>query len=127
VYVDNASKGDNIFIKGRLHTVRPIALEKTPVFKENCREYTVMQTENFGAVTQIEVGALLVGKIKNHHANACVKRGEEKGMFLYGGSTVILLLEKGAAVMREELFTATEGGEETSVRMGERLGTKEKG
>lgn len=127
VYVDNASKGDNVFIKGRLHTVRPIALEKTPVFKENCREYTVMQTENFGAVTQIEVGALLVGKIKNHHTLADVKRGEEKGMFLYGGSTVILLLEKGAAAIREELFTATEGGEETPVRMGERLGTKEKG
>ncbi len=123
VYVDNASKGDNVFIKGRLHTVRPIALEKTPVFKENCREYTVMETENFGAVTQIEVGALLVGKIKNHHRLATVKRGEEKGMFLYGGSTVILLLEKGAAAIREELFTATEGGEETPVRMGEKLGT----
>ncbi len=124
IYLDNARKGENVFIKGRLHTVRPIALEKAPVFRQNCREYTVMQTESFGEVTQVEVGALLVGKIKNHHGACEVLRGEEKGMFLYGGSTVILLLQRDAAQIREELFAATEAGEETPVMMGERLGTK---
>ena len=70
IYVDNGSKGENVFIPGKLHTVRPIALEALPVFVRNCREYTVMDTENFGTVTQIEVGALLVGRIANHHAVA---------------------------------------------------------
>ena len=124
VYIDSGTKGGNLFIKGRLHTVRPIALEATPVFKQNCREYTVMHTDNFGDVTQVEVGALLVGKIKNHHEDVEISRGEEKGMFLYGGSTVVLLLEKERAYVDSRFFEATERGEETDVVMGERIGLK---
>ena len=66
-YIDNGVKGGNVFIPGKLHTVRPVALEKFPVFTQNCREYTVIRTENFGDVVQMEVGAMLVGKIKNDH------------------------------------------------------------
>ncbi len=123
IYFDDGSKGENTFIKGKLHTVRPIALEATPVFKQNCREYTVMQTKNFGTATQIEVGAMLVGKIKNHHADYDFKRGEEKGTFLYGGSTVILLLQKDRVALDKRYFTATENDLETDVRMGQRLGS----
>ena len=122
VYIDNGTKGGNLFINGRLHTVRPIALESVPVFKENCREYTVMHTDNFGDITQVEVGAMLVGKIKNHHDETDISRGEEKGMFLYGGSTVILLIEKGRANIDSRFFEATERGEETDVMLGERIG-----
>lgn len=126
IYLDNGSKGENVFIKGKLHTVRPIALEATPVFKQNCREYTVLDTENLGKVTQIEVGAMLVGKIKNHHGAHEFKRGEEKGTFLYGGSTVILLMEKDSAHINEEYFTATANGDEIEVKMGQLLGTATK-
>ena len=125
IYVDNAQKGNNVFIKGKLHTVRPIALETLPVFKRNCREYTVMDTENFGRVTQIEVGALLVGKIKNHHGKAQVFKGQEKGTFLYGGSTIILLLEKGAVKIDSEYFDMTANGEEVDVKMGQKVGFSE--
>ena len=124
VYFDSGSKGENVFIKGKLHTVRPIALESLPVFVRNCREYTIMKTDNFGTAAQIEVGALLVGKIKNHHGEHTFSRGEEKGMFLYGGSTVVLLLEKDKAILDNSLFETTEAGEETPVVMGQRLGTK---
>ncbi len=93
-YFDDGSKGKNVFIPGRLHTVRPIALRNRPVFVENSREYTVMDTVNFGRAIQMEVGAMLVGKIKNNHEEHEFKRGEEKGCFLYGGSTVILLLKR---------------------------------
>ena len=123
-YVDNGTKGENYFVAGKLHTVRPIALEKYPVFIENCREYTIMETENFGTVTQIEVGAMLVGKIKNHHSLYNFKKGEEKGMFLYGGSTIVLLLEKGKVNIDKKYFEATEKGQETPVRMGEKIGVK---
>ena len=122
IYFDNGTKGENVFIPGKLHTVRPIALEALPVFIRNCREYTVMQTENFGTAAQIEVGALLVGKIKNHHGEYSFSKGEEKGMFLYGGSTIVLLLEKDRVKLREELFEATRNGIETDVLMGEQLG-----
>ena len=123
-YFDSGRKGENFFIPGKLHTVRPIALEREPVFTENCREYTVIESENFGVAVQIEVGAMLVGRILNHHGSGTVRRGEEKGMFLYGGSTVVLLLESGRAEIPETLFEATERGEETPVKMGERIGVR---
>ena len=123
-YIDSGVKGENVFLPGKLHTVRPVALEKLPVFTQNCREYTVIQTENFGAVIQMEVGAMLVGRIKNHHGAGTVRRGEEKGMFLYGGSTVIVLLEEGRAHLPEELYQATENQIETPVKMGQRIGGK---
>ena len=124
-YMDNGAKEDNVFIKGYLHTVRPTALERYPVFTENCREYTLMHTDNFGDVTQVEVGALLVGKIDNYHGKHAFSRGEEKGRFLYGGSTVILLIEKGKAKLDDKFSLIS--GEEIPVVMGERIGTAERG
>lgn len=122
-YIDSGVKGENVFIPGVLHTVRPVALERIPVFTENCREYTVMDTDNFGSVVQVEVGAMLVGKISNNEGTASIVRGEEKGMFLYGGSTIMLLIEKDKVRIPEYVFEATENGDEIPVRMGERIGT----
>ena len=121
-YVDDGQKGPNVFLPGVLHTVRPIALESVPVFVRNCREYTIMETAHFGTVAQIEIGALLVGRIDNRDDAASIRRGEEKGRFLYGGSTVVLLLEKDRVSVDEALFTATANGIETPVVMGQVLG-----
>ena len=123
-YIDSGVKGRNVFLPGKLHTVRPVALEKFPVFTQNCREYTVIKTENFGDVVQMEVGAMLVGKIKNWHGPGSVRRGEEKGMFLYGGSTVVILLEDGRVQLPEKLYRAAENQVETPVKMGQRIGGK---
>lgn len=123
-YVDSGVKGENRFIKGKLHTVRPVALCERPVFTENCREYTIIDTENFGRVVQMEVGAMLVGKIQNYHGKQKVSRGQEKGRFLYGGSTVIVLLKKDAAQLPHSLFQATKEMLETPVKLGEKIGIK---
>lgn len=120
-YPASGNKSGNVFLKGRLHTVRPIALEARPVFCENCREYTVIDSKHFGSILQMEVGAMLVGKIKNNQESGAVLRGEEKGMFLYGGSTIILLLEKDRAPISERFFEATQRGVETPIVMGENL------
>lgn len=122
-YMDQGTKGRNVFIPGRLHTVQPIALRRYDIYKENCREYTVMDTRNFGKVTQVEVGALLVGKIANRQQEGSFRRGEEKGMFLYGGSTIVVLLEKDRARIDAEFFENTERSLETIVKIGERIGT----
>lgn len=121
-YFDSGIKGDNHFIEGKLHTVQPIALEKVPVFTENCREYCVMKTDNFGTAVQMEVGAMLVGKIKNHHKKHSFRRGQEKGCFLYGGSTIILLIQKDRLCMDDKILAASAKGVETPVKMGEKLG-----
>lgn len=120
-YIDNGTKGNNIKIKGFLHTVRPVALASIPVFTENSREYTVLNTNNFGKVIQIEVGALLVGKIKNFQEEGKINKGEEKGMFLFGGSTIILLVEKDKIVINEKFDNAKE---EIEVKMGEVIAFK---
>ncbi len=121
-YVDSGKKTDNIYISGMLHTVRPIALETYPVFVENCREYTSIDSENFGLITQVEVGAILIGKIKNHHSVATVKKGEEKGTFLYGGSTIIVLLEKDKAIVNEDIAKIIDTNIEVPVKYGECIG-----
>ena len=121
-YLDDGTKGKNHFVPGVLHTVRPIALAHTAVFIQNCREYTFMRTEHFGTVAQIEVGAMLVGKISNNQQSGAFVRGQEKGKFLYGGSTIVVLLQKGAAEIDARFWQATARNEETRVKLGEGIG-----
>lgn len=123
-YLDDGVKGGNFFIPGELHTVRPVALEALPVFVRNCREYTIMDTKNFGRVAQIEVGAMLVGKIVNNMGAGTFRRGEEKGRFEYGGSTVVVLVEKDRVRFPKKLFSNTEKGIETRVKLGQTIGKK---
>lgn len=123
-YLDDGSKKENIYIPGKLHTVRPIALASIPVFTENAREYTILNTKNFGDVIQVEVGALMVGKIKNNHEEHIFKRGEEKGMFLFGGSTIMLLVEKDKISIPNEYFEMTENNQELDIKMGDKIGER---
>lgn len=104
-------------ISGVYHTVRPVALEKKQVFLENNRVYTLLSTKNFGDVIFMEVGALAVGKILNHEKKS-FKRGEEKGMFLFGGSTILLLFEKDVLKRNQKLLENTLEGYEAVVQCG---------
>ena len=71
----------------------------------------------------IEVGALMVGKIVNHEdGKAAVLRGEEKGYFAFGGSTVILCLKKDQVMIDEDILVNSREGYETRVMQGERIG-----
>lgn len=109
-------------IKGRLHCVRPIALRTVPVFAQNSREYQVLETETFGTVIQMEIGALLVGKIRNNRSSSkysYVSRGEEKGYFEFGGSTIIMLFKRNTICMNESLYKRQNSDGEIPVHMGE--------
>ena len=122
-YADSGRKSRNIFIPGVLHTVRPVALQSLPVFVENSREYTLIESSVFGPLIQMEVGAMLVGRIVNHEEEALVKRGEEKGFFEYGGSTIILLIQKDKAKINPELLENSGLGIESPVKMGQVIGS----
>ncbi len=124
VYIDNGTKSRNVRIPGILHTVRPIALESEPVYKRNAREYTLLRTQNFGDIIQIEVGAMLVGKICNYHNDWQFKRGEEKGHFEFGGSTIVLLVKKGILVVDDDILKNTSEDVETLVECGMQIGRK---
>lgn len=120
-YIDNGIKSDNRFIKGVLHTVQPIGLEHAKVFKENSREYSLLRTDNFGDVIQMEVGALFVGRIVNYHQNHRFTRGEEKGRFEFGGSTIVVLTKKNVVNILPEILNHKG---EYPVKMGQTVGYK---
>lgn len=126
IYPDSGTKGADVPIPGILHTVRPVALREVPVFTENSREYTVLHTDNFGDVIQMEVGAMLVGRIENHPNISSFKRGDEKGCFKYGGSTIILLFKKDVVEVNPKLLRLTEKSVEYPVKMGMGVGRKKK-
>ena len=124
IYPDTGAKGKNFYIPGKLHTVRPVAFDKYPVFKTNSREYTVLRTNNFDDVVFMEVGAMMVGKICNNHQEHNFKRGEEKGKFEFGGSTIIMVLKKDVAHVSDEIRRYNVAGEEFKVKLGEKIGSK---
>lgn len=104
--------------------MRPIVLKNYKVYHENSREWTLVQTENFGKVVQIEVGALLVGKINNRAITGPIVRGEEKGMFEFGGSTIILLFQKDTLRIDDAIWNNTADNKETIICCGEIIGKK---
>jgi len=124
-YCTDGEKSRNREIHGRLSTVNPVINKYIPVYKENSREYCMIRTKKLGDVIQMEVGAMLVGKISNLHTygRRLVRKGEEKGYFEFGGSTIILLLEKDKAVAAEDLLINTREGFETKVLQGETIAT----
>ena len=119
-YPDGGKQEAAVKIKGVLHTVNPIA-GAMKVYRRNTRQYNILHTENFGKMVQMEVGALLVGKICNHADGAAkFDKLQEKGYFQYGGSTVILLC-KGIEI-DEDILSYSAQGIETKVRMGDKIG-----
>lgn len=124
IYVDNGRELMRRRISGVLHTVNPAAGERIPIYKENTREYALIKTENFGEVIQMEVGALLVGRIENQKAADIVKRGQEKGNFAFGGSTVIMITREGRAWPDQDILEHSRRGIETKVKLGEKVGSK---
>lgn len=124
VYPVSGRKSRNRFIPGILHTVNPAACEQIPVYKENAREYTMIRTEEFGDVLQMEVGALMVGRICNYQNQGTVAKGMEKGRFEFGGSTIILMLEKEKVRLAGDFLENTKRGYETQIHLGEALALK---
>lgn len=120
-YIDSGTKTENTFINGELHTVNPIALEHYNIYKRNCREYTVLHTENFGDVVQVEVGAMMVGRIVNRHGAAEVVRGGEKGKFEFGGSTIVLLVQEDMIRIDDDILRNSAENIETVVKYGEKV------
>ena len=122
-YVADGEKSQNYHIQGVFHTVNPVANDVYPIYKENTREYSLLRTKWFKTILMMEVGAMMVGRITNHEAEpGYVTRGEEKGYFEFGGSTIILLTQKGAVLPRKNILYRSARGEETRIRQGEKIG-----
>lgn len=108
-------------INGPLYSVNPIALRKRPsILWENKREITVLRTPNLGDVLLLEIGATCVGSIvQTFPAGASIAKGDEKGYFLFGGSSTITLFEPGKIRFADDLIEHSKAGREVYARMGD--------
>lgn len=122
IFLDEGRVSKRYTIKGRLHTVSSISKEHK-VYRQNTRTVNILKTKNFGQIVCIEVGALLVGKIVNYPIKS-FKKGMEKGYFQLGGSTIIVLLQKDAMLLDEDIVKICNEGTEVKVQMGEKVGSK---
>ncbi|MBS5824463.1 MAG: phosphatidylserine decarboxylase, partial [Clostridium argentinense] len=84
-----------------------------------------LHSENFGDLLYLEVGATCVGGIiQTYKENSKVNKYDEKGFFKFGGSTVIILVEKGKLKLDDDIIYHSKKDIEVMVKMGERIGVK---
>lgn len=126
-YVDDGEHATVVPIKGCYHASAPESLISRyfPPHHKNYREYCILRTKDFGEIIQIEVGAMTVGTIKqNYPKGGTFKKGEEKGYFEYGGSTIILLFKPDTVKIDDDIQYYSGQGIETLVRYGSPIGAK---
>lgn len=112
-------------IKGSLYSVNPIALRRNIRYLvENKRMLTLIESPEFGTVAMLEVGATNVGSIAQTFVQERVmQKGDEKGLFKFGGSCVITLFQRDRIKLADDLVTQSREHRETYARMGDVLGT----
>jgi phosphatidylserine decarboxylase len=120
-FIDDCTVTGSYELPGKLHTVGSWSDGRARVLAENHRVVTQLDTAHFGQVTVIEVGALFVGRIINHRLTSAA-RGQEKGYFAYGGSTIVLLLD--GVDLDADIAQQSRVGVATKVRRGSGIGDR---
>lgn len=112
-------------VKGFLFSVNPIALRRNLGYLwSNKRMVTSLESDRFGRVLLIEIGATCVGSIRQcHEPGRTVLKGQEKGWFEFGGSSTITLFERGRVLLAEDLIENTRRNRELYAKMGDRMAT----
>jgi phosphatidylserine decarboxylase len=116
--------GEPRLINGWLYSVNPIALRRRLAYLvENKREITLIESPVFGSVAMVEIGATNVGSIRQSFVpGRAVQKGEEKGLFAFGGSCVVTLFGRGRIRFDADVVAQSAEHRETYARMGDRLG-----
>jgi len=116
--------GEARLINGWLYSVSPVALRRNVGYLvQNKRRVTPIESPDFGPVAMLEIGATLVGSIvQTYVPDRAVTKGEEKGLFKFGGSCVVTLFARGRIRFDDDLVAQSREHVETYARMGERLG-----
>lgn len=113
-------------INGFLYSVNPIALKRNiDIYSQNKRMITVIQTEIFGKILYLEIGATNVGSIhETYMPGKLCEKGEEKGFFSFGGSALILLFRSGTIHFDNDLLLPSASNQEILCRMGQSMGRR---
>ena len=125
-FIDSGIPSKSHFINGFYYSVNPIALKNIAnLFCENKREWTLFKSDNFGEVLMIEVGATCVGSIiQTYEPGVRINKGDEKGYFKFGGSTIILFFKKDTVKIDDDILQQSDLGFESKVCFGESIGHK---
>lgn len=124
IFPDSGFVYQPIRINGKLFAGGSYSLHRPiPFYTENQREITLINSDHFGLIAQVEIGAFTVGSIKQtFKPNSYINKGERKGYFELGGSTVVILFKKDALKIDHDLIINTQKGIETKVNLGEKIG-----
>ncbi|EQB89178.1 phosphatidylserine decarboxylase [Clostridium punense] len=125
-FIDKGTCSLSKFIPGHYYSVNPVALENiNRVFSENKREYSIFHSDNFDDVIYLEVGATFVGSIiQTYNENSPINKGDEKGYFKFGGSTVILIFKENIIKLDKDILSHGRNGMESLVRFGDKIGVR---
>ena len=120
----SGTPGEARLINGWLYSVSPIALRRNLAYLwENKRMITIVDSPVFGRVAVCEIGATMVGSIlQTFVAGRPAAKGDEKGLFKFGGSCVVTIFQRGKIKFDTDLVQQSAGGLEVYARMGDRLG-----
>jgi len=112
------------YISGEYYTVNPQAIRTAlDVYGENARKIVPIDSPQHGRVMAVCVGAMMVGTIETTVKEGdYVQKGQEFGYFAFGGSTIVLLFEKGRVEWDEDLLINGRAALETLVRVGMGIG-----
>ena len=121
IYPDSGKTISTKEIPGKYHTVNPIAVGKKKVYIENHRIVTQLATDNLQDIVYVEVGALMVGRIINKNLKT-FKKGEEKGYFCFGGSTIVILVQPNIITINKDILKYTDQGIEVKLKLGQTIG-----
>lgn len=110
-------------INGSFYPLHPLKiLQDMALLSENKRMITQLKTEQYGTILFIEIGTTAVGSIhQTYQPGIPYKKGDEKGYFSFGGSSLILLFEKEIIRLSSDIITYTSQKIETRCRLGEPL------
>lgn len=123
-FPDNGKLMEQYTLSGNYHSVNVHALRNVnEVFIENERVINILETENFGKLAYIEVGAMCVGKIKHEQLNPekTFSKGQLKGHFEFGASTVIVLGEPGKWSPSADILKHSLENRETFIKLGDSI------
>lgn len=122
----DCTAAETILINGLLHSVNPTAIKKNvEIFAENKRTICILDSDVFGKVLFLEIGATCVGSIhQTYQPNSFCAKGDEKGYFSFGGSSLILLFPPNNIQFDQDLINASTEGIEIKCLMGQSMGRR---
>ncbi|RKP22924.1 phosphatidylserine decarboxylase-domain-containing protein, partial [Syncephalis pseudoplumigaleata] len=93
-------------IDGAYYTVNPMAIRSSlDVYGENKRVVSILNSEKFGRVVYVCIGAMLVGSVVlTSEPGKPYVHGDEHGYFAFGGSTIVMLFEPNRIQLDADLL-----------------------